>query len=123
MFEAEFDKARNLLTLRYAGRVTAADTRRLVGEMETTLADVQPGFRLLTDLSALEAMELACEPDIERMMDFCNQKGVAMVVRVIPDPHKDIGLNIMSLFHYRKGVRLVTCENISEAQRIVEQPD
>src|SRR5208282_2213462 len=109
MLEAELDKARNLLTLCYAGRVTAADTRKLVAEMEMSLAEVRPGFRLLTDLSALESMELACATDIERMMDFCNRKGVALVVRVIPDPHKDIGLNIMSLFHYGHGVRLVTC--------------
>jgi hypothetical protein len=40
-----------------------------------------------------------------------------MVVRVIPDPHKDIGLNILSLFHYRRGVRIVTCETLEEAMR------
>ena len=52
-------------------------------------------------------------------MDMCNEKGVEMVVRLIPDPHKDIGLNIMSLFHYRRRVRLVTCETLAEAMKIL----
>jgi hypothetical protein len=42
---------------------------------------------------------------------------VETVVRVIPDPHKDIGLNIMSLFHYRRRVRIITCETLAEALR------
>jgi len=53
------------------------------------------------------------------MMDLCNKKGVETVVRVIPDPHKDIGLNIMSLFHYRRRVRVVTCQTLEEARRVL----
>jgi len=34
-----------------------------------------------------------------------------MVVRIIPDPRKDIGLNILSRFHYRRGSRFVTLRN------------
>jgi predicted choloylglycine hydrolase len=83
--------------------------------------DLRPGFRLLTDLSGLESMDLACVPYIEQMMDLCNKKGVEMVVRVIPDPHKDIGLNIMSLFHYPRRVRIVTCETLEEAMSALEK--
>ena len=83
------------------------------------LAEVRPGFRLLVDFSGLELMDLACVPHIERMMDRCNQKGVEMVVRVIPDPHKDIGMNILSLFHYRRRVRIVTCETLEKAMEVL----
>jgi hypothetical protein len=34
---------------------------------------------------------------------------------VIPDPSKDIGLDILALFHYRKRPRMVTCKNMVEA--------
>ena len=44
-----------------------------------------------------------------------------MVVRVIPDPYKDIGLNIVSLFHYPRRVRIVTCETLEEAMRALER--
>jgi hypothetical protein len=65
-------------------------------------------------------MDLACVPYIERMMDLFNKKGVETVVRVIPDPHKDIGMNIMSLFHYRRRVHIVTCKTLAEAMKALE---
>jgi hypothetical protein len=49
------------------------------------------------------------------MMDLCNKQGAARVVRVIPDPHKDIGLNILSLFHYGRKVRISTYQTLAEA--------
>jgi hypothetical protein len=48
-------------------------------------------------------------------MDLLNKRSVSKVVRVIPDPQKDIGLNILSLFHYRRGLPIVTCETMDEA--------
>jgi hypothetical protein len=41
------------------------------------------------------------------------------VVRVIPDPQKDIGMQIMSLFHYDRRVRIVTCESLAEAMKVL----
>jgi hypothetical protein len=61
-------------------------------------------------------MDLDCVPPLEGLMDLCRQAGVAMVVRVIPDPHKDIGFNILSVFHYPRRVKIVTCETMEEAQ-------
>lgn len=121
MFEAEGDKAANLLKIRYAQHVGPEDTKRGEEKLPALLEDLRPGFRLLTDLSTLESMELACLPYIEGVMDLCDKKGVEMVVRVIPDPHRDIGLNIMSLFHYRRRVRLVTCETLAEAMNILAE--
>ena len=115
MFHTEIDKAKNLLTVSYAQRVEGDDTKRAMAEIERLVVELQPGFRLLTDLSGLDSMDSACVPHIRKMMDLLNKKGVETVVRVIPDPHKDIGLNILSLFHYRRRVRIVTCETLDEA--------
>ena len=40
---------------------------------------------------------------------------VGLLVRVIPDPTKDIGLDILAIFHYRHRPRMVTCKNLVEA--------
>jgi hypothetical protein len=120
MFQVGLDKPRNLLKIIYAQHVGAEDTKRVEEKIPPLLAEVQPGFRLLTDLSGLDSMDLACVPYIKRMMDVCNRKGVAAVVRVIPDPQKDIGLNILSLFHYRRRVRIVTCATLEEAMKALE---
>jgi hypothetical protein len=34
---------------------------------------------------------------------------------VVPDPHKDIGLNILSQFHYGPQIKLATFESLAEA--------
>jgi anti-anti-sigma regulatory factor len=80
------------------------------------LAQVRPGFAVLADLSGLEAMDVECGPHIAKIMDLCKARGVSLVVRVMPDPKKDIGLNILSLVHYRGKVKIVTCATRAEAE-------
>ena len=120
MFQVEVNKSKNLLRISYAQHVGPEDTKRVEETIPPLLAEVRPGFRLLTDLSSLESMDLACVPYIKRMMDLCNKQGIEMVVRVIPDPHKDIGFKILSLFHYRRRVRIVTCATLEEAMKALE---
>ena len=55
-------------------------------------------------------------------MDTLTEKGVASVTRVMPDPHKDIGLNILSQFHYRPEIPIATFETLADAlQSLTEQ--
>ena len=82
---------------------------------------MQRGFTLLSDLSSLDLMDLDCAPDIEWSMEALDEAGIARVVRVIPDPRKDIGFNIMSHFHYRRSVTFVTCDTLEEALKILAQ--
>jgi hypothetical protein len=64
-------------------------------------------------------MEPACSTQIGKEMDLCDQHGVGLVVRVIPDPAKDIGFNLLSIFHYPHHPRMVTCKTMSEAARLL----
>ena len=123
MFQVEFDSLKNLLSIGFSGHVNESEAQRCLQEVQRFLRDVQPAFRLLTNLSELDAMDLGCEPEIDRAMDLCDKAGVALVVRVIPDPQKDIGFNILSLFHYRHGVRLVTCQTLEEALKVLEKQE
>ena len=120
MFLATTNPARRLLHLSYVDEVTVADLERGYPEVVTLLAGLPGGFRMLADLGRLESMDIACEDIIGRTMEMLEQKGLEMVVRVIPDPSKDIGLNIIGLFHYSKKIRIVTCETMAEAARVLE---
>ena len=51
------------------------------------------------------------------MMDLIGHAGVGLVVRVIPDASKDIGMNILTVFHYPHRPRVVTCQNLTDAAR------
>lgn len=119
MTAAQIDKASNVLKLSFTGEVKVTEARQALQEIKRLVGELQPGFRLLTDLTGLASMEQECVPEISKTMDLLNQKGVSLVVRVIPDPHKDIGFNIMSLFHYRHGLRIVTCDTIKQAEQVL----
>ena len=60
-------------------------------------------------------MQVACAAEIGKEMELFEQKEVGLVVRVIPDPTKDIGMNILSMFHYSHRPRTVTCRSMTEA--------
>ncbi len=117
MIIVEAEPARNLLTVTYCGHVVPGEFEPAMGEIREGLAKLEPGFRLLTDLGGLEAMEYACAPLIDKAMDLINAGGVSTVVRIVPDPRKDIGFRVMSYFHYRPDVAIVTCETKEEAER------
>jgi anti-anti-sigma regulatory factor len=120
MIRFEVDQPQNLLVIRYSGLVGPDETERGLEDVRAGLAKLKSGFRLLADLTELESMDMACAPFIEKAMDLCNEKGASMVVRVIPDPQRDIGLQIMSIFHYRGDVKIVNCETLAQAKEILE---
>ena len=79
------------------------------------IKDFRPGFRLLADFRWLESMDPAGGQSIAEIMDAMTEKQVAEVIRVMPDPRKDIGLNILSQFHYGPNIRITTYETLAEA--------
>src|SRR5438477_7476899 len=91
----------------------ASDVDRYAAEVRAALPKMQSGFRLLADFTELDSMDVTCVLHIKSIMQLCNEKGVRSVVRIIPDPKRDIGLQIMSYFHYSGEVSIVTCENLS----------
>ena len=118
-FEVLFEAPRNLIRIRFIGHVSAADMKPYSEAMTSILNLTRKGFTLLTDLSSLETMELDCVPGLTKVMDALKARGIGAVVRIIPDPAKDIGFNILSVVHYRRGVRVVTCQTAAEAETAV----
>jgi len=122
MVEVGIDKARNLVLVTFRGHVDRAEAQQSRLQVAAVLEGMTPGFRLLTDLSALDAMEYACAPEIQASMDLFRTKGVALVVRVVPDPKKDIGFKVMSYFHYGRTVPVLTLETRAEALEKLSGP-
>jgi hypothetical protein len=117
MFLATSNKAKRLLHLSYIQHMKPEELKRGLEDIKTLLADLPPGFHLLADFSRLESMDPACTTELGRIMELLDRSGVGMVVRVISDSNKDIGLNILSLFHYPHHPQTVTCKNMEEAAK------
>ena len=111
------NKSKQLLYVSYIGRVRPEEFPQGREDLEGQLKELPAGFRLLADFSQLESMKLDCEPELGRTMELIGKAGVELVVRVIPDPRKDIGMNILTVFHYPHRPRVVTCENLIEAAK------
>src|SRR5215212_6704286 len=115
MFSVLSDRPGNALAIAYAGQVSPEQSRLCAEEVRREISALNPGFRVIVDLTGLESMDIACSPFVASIMETCNSAGVAEVVRIIPDPARDIGLQILSLFHYRPDVYIRTCSTMAEA--------
>lgn len=117
MVLATSNKAKRLLCLSYIGQVRSEELAREMENIQSLLAELSPGFRLLVDLSGLDSMKQDCVQEIGRVMELIDKAGVGLVVRVIPNPAKDIGLNILGIFHYPHRPQIVTCGSMTDAGR------
>ena len=115
------NKSRRLLVITFGGHVTADEIRAGHDDARALVSEFHDGFRVLSDLERLEVMDTDCAQEIGRMMDVFKEAGLERVFRVIPDEKKDIGLNILSVFHYGRKLRTVTYPSMVEAIKALER--
>jgi anti-anti-sigma regulatory factor len=115
MYAVELDRSKRLLVISAAQKVTAEEAKMVAKQIGEVLQNVAPGFRVLADFRGLQSMDSAAARHIAKIMDALAEKNVASVTRVMPDPHKDIGLNILSQFHYGPEVTITTFETLADA--------
>ncbi len=120
MYLLTIHPSRDLVYLAFVGQVNSDDAKRCREDMGALLPTLKPAFCLLTDFSTLEAMDHSCADDSRSMMDQLREYGISRIVRVIPDPRKDIGFNIMSYFHYGHGVSIRTVKSLDEALQLIK---
>jgi anti-anti-sigma regulatory factor len=111
------DSSRNLLRVTYAGDIAATDVEAAAARLGGMLAQIQPGFTVLADLSQVASMDLASVPHLAGIMERFRAHGIGLVVRLLPAPDRDIGINLISIIHYRGEVKTVTVDTLEEAER------
>jgi hypothetical protein len=115
MFRCSVDPPGRVLVVSYSGHITPACTKRCLEEIRVLIDQVKPGFFLFTDLSNLESMDVECAHELGAIMELCESKGLANSIRVVPDKTKDIGLAVISHFHYSPAVRFHAFETMADA--------
>ena len=122
MYAVELDRSKRVVVISGVQRVTAEQAKLAAQRVRELLQDVAPGFRVLADYRWLESMDSAAARHVAEIMDTLAEKGVASVTRVVPDPHKDIGLNILSQFHYGPEIKIATFETLADALQSMAGP-
>jgi hypothetical protein len=122
MYSVEADKSKRLVVISAVGQVTREEAKQAAQQTRDILKDFAPGFRVLADFRWLQSMDIAAARHVAAIMDVLTEKQVASVIRVMPDPHKDIGLNILSQFHYGPETQITTFETLADAlQSLVKE--
>jgi anti-anti-sigma regulatory factor len=121
MYALSLEPPENLLVIRYTGALTMDEVEQCAKDIGPLLNKAGKGFRLLVDLSQLESMQMQCAPCIGRIMEMCRDAGVGSIARVIPDPKKDIGFQILSYFHYPSSIPIANCQSLDEAMKALSE--
>ena len=121
--ELTVDPGQNIFRMSFCGVIAADAMHAEATHSVELIGQLRAGFTVLADLTDLERMELDCVPHITRLMDRFVTAGVGRVVRIIPDPDKDIGFTLLSLTHYRGRVPIMTCATRGEAELALAQLD
>ena len=124
MYSVEIDKSKRLIVITAVGHVTTEEVKDAAQEVRDMVKDTAPGFRVLSDFRWLDSMQASASKHVAEIMDAVAAKQVRLVARVIPDPRKDIGLNILSHFHYGPEIETATFETLADAiQSLAEHSD
>ena len=122
MFSVETSTSKRLVVISAAGHVSRDEVKQAAQEVREVLKHVCPGIRVLADFRWLESMRPSAAPHIGEIMDALAAKQVASVIRIVPDPGKDIGMNILSQFDYSHVIPISTVETLVDAlDRLMEQ--
>lgn len=116
MVKVSYDDEHNTVIIEFEGNIDAAQAKQFFSDLEKVLPKPGKGFKLLTDFSSVQTMELAVKDEIKKAMGLFNAQGVTEILRVLPNPDLDIGFNIMSRSHYSKEVKVLTLRSRKEAE-------
>lgn len=120
MVEVHADRERQILTIKLSQRVSAQEMESHLPRVNDELDKLKSGFIVFTDLSALEFMENTATDQIGTYMGIFNEKGVSRIVRLVPDPSKDVGFKLLAIFHYDEAIPTVTCETEDDAAKALQ---
>jgi anti-anti-sigma regulatory factor len=116
MVKVRYDRKRNTVIVEFVGNVDAAQAKHFFADLEKVRPNPTKEFKLLTDFSLVDTMEIGVKGEIEKAMDLFNAQGVTEIIRVIPDANMDIGFNLMSAAHYSKQIKVHTLRSRQEAE-------
>jgi hypothetical protein len=119
MYNIGFNENENIVSIKIEGMFDLEQAEKAHNEITLILQKVKKGFIVLTDMSLLHEMNPESFKSISKTMDLFRSRGIAQAIRVMPDPSKDIGFNIMDMFHYFPDVKIRTFESLENAKEYI----
>jgi hypothetical protein len=117
----EVNSEEKSVRMRFCGAIQPGHVSAAVNTALLEATKLGSGFVLVTDLTDLENMDIDCFRGLTRMMDLFVEAGLGRVIRIIPDPRKDIGFQLLGVVHYRGKVPTTTYSSRAEADHSLSQ--
>lgn len=89
----------------------------IVPTQSTPFAQFGTGFVFVTAFAELERLDVDCLRPITQLMDRSLASGILKAIPLIPDPRRDIDMNLLPLIPDRGKVRSVNGATREEAER------
>lgn len=114
------DIKKNRLYFTIAGSVEKADLDRLYTEVRFCVADLKPGFDVITDLTACGLGHLSSLPTFRKITHYLASKGVRDVVRIM-NPGTVILHQILNFASRAASYKSFWVSSRQEAEEFLEQ--
>jgi hypothetical protein len=120
MYSVSHDQNKNIISINIQDVFDVEQAEKAYKEVETVLKKAKKGFTVLTDMSSLQEISLESFKSISKTMDLFNSCGIWRAIRIVPDSSKDIGFNIMNMFHYSPEVKIHIFESMEKAKEYMD---
>jgi hypothetical protein len=120
MFKIELNPYPNTISIEISGCFDLNQAEQIHKRLEAVLPDFKQGFILITDISSLQDIDNDVRISIKKSMDLINRHRPSRIIRIVPDINKDVGFNIMSMFHYSKDIKINTLQSPDQSEVLRE---
>jgi len=116
------DIGKNRLIFTFRGWLVKKDLDSLYTDVRFCVADLKPGFHVITDLSDSTFGSLNCLATFRKIMGFLLEKKVGQVVRITRES-SIIHKQIMNFSARLQGYKPIYVESMAEAERVLADHD
>ncbi len=117
---ATADLKKNRLYITIAGRLNKKDLDGLYTDIRFCVADLQPGFDVITDLTKCTLAALSGLPTFSKITDHLLANEVGRVIRII-DERKIVFRQILNSAAIMKGYTPVYVKSHEEAEEVLQK--
>lgn len=114
------DIGQNRLYIILRGTISKAEITTIYTDIRFNVADLQPGFSVITEMSSARIGQLAGVPTFKKIADFLTASEVGTIVRVTGKPNL-ITKQLRRLTERIQGYTPIYVQTLEEAEQVLAE--
>jgi len=121
MNRVEVDDKRNRLTIVLSGTIGKADAESLIGEINSALERLRPGFDVVNDMREFQLGHIAAATVLEQTIALLQQHQVGRIVRIVGDSKTALA-QFTRVTEQVSDYKPVLVSSLEKAEEVLSQP-